>query len=60
VLGTVIGGFAFVVLSLLPILVGFTLIWWLVTTLNSINRNTADIARYLGRQQGERDAANRR
>lgn len=44
----------FVLISLLPLLIGVFVVWWLVTTLNSINRNVADIARYLGRLEGER------
>ena len=45
-------GLFFVLFSILPMLVGFAVVWWLITTLNAINRNIADIARYLGRTPG--------
>lgn len=57
----IVGGLIFGVFSLLPILLAIGLVWWLVRTLDSINRNVGDIARYLGRREAERSAeVNRR
>ena len=46
--------FVFVLISLLPLLIGVFVVWWLVTTLNSINRNVADIAQHLGRVEAQK------
>jgi hypothetical protein len=39
---------------LMPLIIPVLLVWWLVTTLNSINRNTHDIAMELRRMGDER------